>query len=316
MYEENENYEEEFLNEQQDRKFLRILSMLLVISIIVVFVFPYIIMNLSYIQLFFSEDLSSKEVSRIVEMFEENYLYKEVFETSKYREAKKDLLDKKRVSKIEFNAFIKNITGESNDGFTYFIPLDTHLIDPEVQVEFREETNHYYLRIRKFSTGVSKVICKHLKSIKKDKNLIIDLRENPGGSLRELMKSLEMFLPKNVEAIRLKSQGKKVIYKTSKEQMYSFDKIYIFLDEKSASASEVLALSLYLNKENVKLIGKKTAGKSVVQMHMKGTQEKYEFLIVTHRWSVKNRSVEYLQKQLLDSRMQLESLGDYYNAID
>ena len=92
--------------------------------------------------------------------------------------------------------------------------------------------------------------------------LIIDLRNNPGGSLEVVNNIADELLPKGIITYTEDKYGKKVEYKSDKNELNL--PIAVLVNSNSASASEVLtgALKDY-NKATI--IGTKTFGKGIVQ---------------------------------------------------
>ena len=100
------------------------------------------------------------------------------------------------------------------------------------------------------------------------KNIIIDLRDNPGGDVWNMLETLNMFVPD--EGVLLYSQ----IYKNgeidsveSSGDGIAFDNICVLTNGRSASASEIFTLSL---KEltGAVVIGEKTYGKGIGQFYV------------------------------------------------
>ena len=117
-----------------------------------------------------------------------------------------------------------------------------------------------------------------LKLEKKNINsLIIDMRGNPGGHLYQVKKILDLFLPKKKILYRIEEKGKisKVYSSTKESRDYP---IVVLMNKSSASASEVLAVSLQENYSNCKIIGVNSYGKGTVQKSQTlstGTSIKY-----------------------------------------
>lgn len=129
------------------------------------------------------------------------------------------------------------------------------------------EGNIGYIQISTFDDGcyeefkseAQKLINKNIKS------LIIDLRNNGGGIVDEATNIADTMLEK--ESTILITKGKNIdekITKASKEKMINMP-IVLLVNENTASASEILAGALKDNLENVKIIGKTTFGKGVIQ---------------------------------------------------
>jgi len=101
----------------------------------------------------------------------------------------------------------------------------------------------------------------------KYENMIIDLRDNPGGDVWSMLETLNLFVPE--EGIVLYSQ----MYKDGETESIestgdgiAFDKICVLTNGHSASASEIFALSLREITGAV-IIGEKTFGKGIGQMY-------------------------------------------------
>lgn len=121
-----------------------------------------------------------------------------------------------------------------------------------------------YLRIREFNDNTYSSISEAIKDLKKKgaSKLVLDLRGNPGGSLLEVIKTANYFVPagKMVE-IRYKSGESDVFDSNGSLQ---FKKVAVLVDGSTASAAEILAGAIQDTKSGI-LIGQKTFGKGVVQ---------------------------------------------------
>lgn len=93
--------------------------------------------------------------------------------------------------------------------------------------------------------------------------LIIDVRDNPGGYLDSAARILDLFL--NGDKILYKTNDHSIVEAAYSQGQKNYDKkIVILINNNSASASELIALSL---KENLSatIIGTKSFGKGTVQ---------------------------------------------------
>lgn len=135
-------------------------------------------------------------------------------------------------------------------------------------VEYKKlDTGDQYIKITTFGAGVKDAFVQALTAISKDPSngkLIIDLRNNPGGSLDEVAQMLNYFVPKGQSVVHIKykntvsemlSEGQDIIDLTHR-------KIIILINGGSASASEIMTGTIkdYLG-ENVRIIGEKSYGK-------------------------------------------------------
>ena len=96
--------------------------------------------------------------------------------------------------------------------------------------------------------------------------LILDLRGNPGGLLNEAVGICNLFVPKNEVIVTTKSKIDKhnQVYKTLKEPLDLDIPLTIIVDEKSASASEIVAGALQ-DLDRAVVVGRKSFGKGLVQ---------------------------------------------------
>ena len=132
-----------------------------------------------------------------------------------------------------------------------------------------------YIKLNSFTSKASSEIKKALIELK-DKNelegLILDLRSNPGGLLRESVNLVNLFVGK----------GKTIV--STKGKMEDWDKVHralnapvddeipmvVLVNSNSASASEIVAGALQ-DHDRAVIIGQKTFGKGLVQQTLKLT---------------------------------------------
>ncbi len=98
------------------------------------------------------------------------------------------------------------------------------------------------------------------------KRLIIDLRFNPGGLIREAIEIVNFFIPrgKEVVSIKGKSLAKPVVYKTTKLPLDETMPIAVIVNNESASASEITA-GVLQDYDRAVVVGQRTFGKGLVQ---------------------------------------------------
>lgn len=98
------------------------------------------------------------------------------------------------------------------------------------------------------------------------KNLIIDLRSNPGGFLPEATKILNQ-LTKDKDKVILYTVGKNGVrreYKTNGKSFFNVENIAVLVNEESASGAEIIAGTIQDWDRGV-IIGRRTYGKGLVQ---------------------------------------------------
>ncbi len=121
-----------------------------------------------------------------------------------------------------------------------------------------------YLNITQFNENTYKNTVKALGEFRK-KNIdkvIIDVRDNPGGILDEVVMIARLFV-KRGPIIHIEYKNETVTHMSYLSKPF-FNNVVVLTNEDSASASEVLAASIQDSKTGV-VVGKKTYGKGSVQ---------------------------------------------------
>lgn len=140
-----------------------------------------------------------------------------------------------------------------------------------------------YIRVSIFASNTYNQFKEQLESLEKNEfdSLIIDLRNNSGGHLKEVTKILNLFLDKENVVYQLQKDQEKVKYysKGNKNKEYP---IVFLSDNTTASASELFIISL---KENLgaKVVGEKTFGKGTVQ-ELVQLENGDQYKITTKKW--------------------------------
>jgi|TARA_B110000977_G_scaffold132268_1_gene168438 carboxyl-terminal processing protease len=141
-----------------------------------------------------------------------------------------------------------------------------------------EETG--YIVLTRFNEKASSEVKKAYRKLKKQgmTKLVFDLRNNPGGSLLEAIRISNFFLPKGKKIVSTKAKIKKwsAIYSTKNEPLDLEIPIVVLVNERSASAAEIVSGSLQ-DYDRAVIMGKRSFGKGLVQRQKKltyGTQLK------------------------------------------
>ncbi|QCE41199.1 S41 family peptidase [Psychroserpens sp. NJDZ02] len=141
-----------------------------------------------------------------------------------------------------------------------------------------EETG--YIVLQKFNAKASAQTGYALKDLKTQgaKQIILDLRGNPGGLLNEAVNVVNLFVPKGQLVVTTKSKVKKYnkTYYTKKEPIDTNIPVIILINGRSASASEIVSGTLQ-DLDRAVVVGSRSFGKGLVQRPKKltyGTQLK------------------------------------------
>jgi len=136
--------------------------------------------------------------------------------------------------------------------------------------EIKDVQTAELITYREVAFGTDKILEKLLNNFLESgkKRLILDLRDNPGGSMLETKNILNFFIDKGNPLVTLKYQKKQETYSATLPQMADWSKyeIILLVNKNTASAAEVIASVLreYMPL-NLVIIGEKTYGKGVVQ---------------------------------------------------
>ena len=129
------------------------------------------------------------------------------------------------------------------------------------------ENNIGYIEILSFDDGCAEEFKQKLIELKNKgiKSLIIDVRDNGGGVVSEVLKIADMLVEKDKTLmITVDKNGNQKITKSEQDRLTEGMNTIILANENSASASEILVGALKDN-EVAKVIGTTTFGKGVMQ---------------------------------------------------
>ncbi len=136
-----------------------------------------------------------------------------------------------------------------------------------VDAAYMINRNTGFVKVSKFADNTYDEFIKALKQLKSQgaKNLIVDLRGNPGGSLNAVTQMVNEFLNKNDLILFTKGENrpKNSIYADGKG-IWKTGKVSVLIDEFSASASEIFSGAIQDNDRGM-IVGRRSFGKGLVQ---------------------------------------------------
>lgn len=199
-------------------------------------------------------------------------------------------MTQKEVSEItniikSYTGKIKLTVNRDNSNISFDVSVG-QVNKPAILSEIKEKDNKRvgYIYVSAFTTTVFDQFKKSLSKLEAQgfNGLIIDLRSNGGGYLSSAEEISSIFIEKDKVLYSL--EGKDSIQtikdQTSESKNYN---IVVLVDEKTASASEIMAAALKDSYPKTKIVGVKTYGKGKVQQVKNltdGTMVKY----TTARW--------------------------------
>ena len=125
-----------------------------------------------------------------------------------------------------------------------------------------------YIVLQKFNEKASAETKAALLTLKEQgaTKIILDLRDNPGGLLHEAVNICNLFVPKEEVITTTKSQNKthNHVYKTQNEPVDTEIPLAIIVNDRSASASEIVSGALQ-DLDRAVIVGNRSFGKGLVQ---------------------------------------------------
>ncbi|MCF2592564.1 S41 family peptidase [Bacteroides caecigallinarum] len=125
-----------------------------------------------------------------------------------------------------------------------------------------------YIALQSFTDNCAKDFKKAFIELKQKgaKSLVIDLRDNGGGSLAEAVDIVGLFVPKGQQVVYTKGKLKQAdnSFKTKYEPVDTEIPLVVLVNGASASASEILSGSLQ-DLDRAVIVGSRTYGKGLVQ---------------------------------------------------
>jgi tetratricopeptide (TPR) repeat protein len=245
--------------------------------------------------LFVMETVQDKETSlgrQIGEFFDESYLYQ--MQSNDYEEKLTKLKELKGSGQDIIEA-IEDLRVQ-DDWFTFVVygaDYDNLIQSSDNDIEYSESyADLVYLKIKDFTKSTDDQVIEYLDAVqhKGEKGLVIDLRGNLGGYTDSANNILDILLPEYVTSSLIYRDGYAYNYYSDASYM-EFDEIYILVDEKTASAAELLTLGLksYLN--DVIILGRNTFGKGVGQRIFEDKANKIMVFVTNHHWNVKQANI-------------------------
>lgn len=141
--------------------------------------------------------------------------------------------------------------------------------DNSVDVGYMIDDKTGFIKISRFSATTYTEFMEELEDMVENhgvKNLIIDLRQNPGGYLQEATNILSQLFDEKGKTL-VYTEGRTVRrndYETTGRPFFKIEDVSILIDEGSASASEIMAGAIQ-DWDRGYIIGRRSFGKGLVQ---------------------------------------------------
>ena len=156
-----------------------------------------------------------------------------------------------------------------------------------------------YIKVTRFAESTFKEFKIALKALQKKgaQKLTLDLRDNPGGYLGVAEQMADEFLKDGKLILFTKNKKGKInnIYATDKGS-FEDKEIYVLINERSASASEIIAGALQDNDLGT-IVGRRSFGKGLVQREMELGDGSAVRLTVSRYYTPTGRSIQRSYKK-------------------
>jgi len=132
---------------------------------------------------------------------------------------------------------------------------------------FRTETNRRVgvIRVSAFNQETERGVAEALEGLRKPDAVVLDLRGNPGGYMPAGVDVAKLFLPPQARVISIVDRsGRAKVYVNDGVGSDTTVPLYVLVDQRTASASEILTAALQDNRRAT-VVGTKTFGKGRIQ---------------------------------------------------
>ncbi len=156
--------------------------------------------------------------------------------------------------------------GQKKDVIPYTIERDEIPLY-SVDASYMINDNTGYIKINRFSGQTFQEFMQALEKLREEglENIVIDLRQNPGGYLTAATKILNQLFDESQLLVYTKGRTySRNNYKSNGRNFYPIKDVAVLIDEGSASASEILAGAVQDNDRGV-VVGRRSFGKGLVQ---------------------------------------------------
>ena len=153
-----------------------------------------------------------------------------------------------------------------------------------------------YIKVDRFGSKTYSEFMEHFQRMTEKegmKNIVIDLRDNPGGYLPQATNILsQLFREKGNLLVYTKGNNdRKFEYKSTGKTFFPIDKVSVLIDENSASGSEILAGAVQDWDRGV-IVGRRSFGKGLVQEQYDLSNEGALRLTIARYYTPSGRSIQ------------------------
>ena len=241
----------------------------------------------------FSADKAGLKIGDIITEIN-NQKLKDV-DKSQYSQMIKGTPNKKLSLVYIRNKAVKNVS----------LNLDKIIVNPVPFYDMIDDETGYIILTRFTSQKATQQVAKAFSELKEKgmKQLVFDLRSNPGGSLFDAVNITNLFIPKGLKVVDTRGKIKKNsrTYKTNQEPLDTEIPVVVLINGRSASASEIVSGALQ-DYDRAVVMGERSFGKGLVQRYFElnyGTQMK---VTISKYYTPSGRCIQELDYANRDSK--------------
>ena len=171
-----------------------------------------------------------------------------------------------------------------------------------------------YINYNQYLENSAKDVRRAFIDLKKQgmKGLVLDLRNNGGGSVQEALQILNMFIPKGRHLLSMKGKVKNAnsSYNTTVEPIDTVMPIVVLVNEATASASEITSGTLQ-DYDRAVIMGTRTYGKGLVQIPNVSLPYNGKLKLTTAKYYIPSgRCIQALRYKRTDNGYVAENVPD------
>lgn len=170
-----------------------------------------------------------------------------------------------------------------------------------------------YIKLDKFLENSGQEVKDALLDLQKNnlKGLVLDLRYNGGGILQEAVKIVNLFVDKDVKVVTQRGRNieKTINYKTFSTALEPNLPLVVLVNNRSASASEIVAGSLQ-DLDRAVIIGQRSFGKGLVQQTFNLPYNSLVKITVAKYYTPSGRCIQALDYTHRDSEGSVVKVAD------
>ncbi len=176
-----------------------------------------------------------------------------------------------------------------------------------------------YIALSAFTDGCFQAVRDAYEDLKKNKgikSLILDLRDNGGGSMEEALQILNMFIPKGKVLLTTKGRAKQNerVYRATQNPIDTVMPLAVIINQGSASASEIVA-GAFQDQDRAVIVGRRSFGKGLVQTPRE-LPYNGQLKVTTYKYYIPSgRCVQAIDYAHRDSRGYAERIPDSLTTV-